>query len=154
MRLLKRLLACTILSLPATVGADDLSAPRTVEELLATYGWYVDQKRIDEVMALFMPDAILLSVANKASFNGTEEIAELLSGAWQRDDDGSQRRHLITGIHAFDETPETLKFMASFGVVGTTPEGDARAYNSGYYQGVARKTADGLRFERLDIAVD
>jgi hypothetical protein len=145
-----------LLGVPAmAVEAAELPPPRTVEDLMATYGWMVDRHDGEGVRRLFVDDATLVAPVPDTTVNGLDAIMDLLTDAWsQQPDTDRKRRHLITGVRAYAKRGDQVEFFATFGVVGTPDSGPSKAYNSGYYQGVAEMTDSGLKFRRLVIGVD
>lgn len=141
--------------LAMSVEAAELPPPRTVEDLMATYGWMVDRHDGDGVRRLFVDDATLVASGTDTTVSGLDAIMDLLTDAWsQQPETDRKRRHLITGIRAYAKRGDQVEFFATFGVVGTPDSGPSRAYNSGYYEGVAEMTASGMKFRRLVIGVD
>lgn len=136
------------------VNASEPKPPESVEELLATYGWFVDRKDITAVMALFEDDAWLYSPRTSTNIRGKKAIAEMFTSAWEQDGESSKRRHLITGIRSEVGEAAQVRFFATFGVIGTSAQGESKAYNSGYYEGVVSTTEGGIRFQRMTIGVD
>ena len=128
--------------------------PRTVQDLMAAYGWVTDRHDLGGVTALFEEDAIVTAPRIRATARGRDEIAKMLAPSGARVAAGDQRRHLITGVRELGRDAEGIRFHATFAVIGTPAEGGPQAYATGYYEGIARETGDGLKFRQLTIAVD
>jgi hypothetical protein len=128
---------------------------QTVQDLMGLFGWIVDRHDLAGVLELFVEDATLEAPKTNTTVRGRKAIGELLSGAWERQPvNERKRRHLITGVRAVGIDGSDTRLEASFGVVGTTDDGQTKVYASGTYEGVARTTSRGLRFVLLRIAID
>ena len=129
--------------------------PQSVQDLLALYGWLADRHDLAALLELFAQDARLESPKTKTTLQGREAIGGLLKAAWSRQPANEPaRRHLITGVRVVGAEGDESRFEATFGVLGTSSDGQAKVYATGYYEGVARSAPEGMLFVLLRIVLD
>jgi ketosteroid isomerase-like protein len=153
-----KVFAATLILIASSFSNMALSQPDNVEQinrLIADYGWYADNRDIQEYSGLFIDDAVFESPKMGLSLRGRQQIVDFMTARWKKQEEsGEQRRHIITGIAVTDVENETARYRAILTLTVKPKDGMPKIVLAGYYEAEVVKQGEDWRFARLIIHAD
>lgn len=110
-------------------------APRTPEELMSQFGQYVARRALDQLVALYEPDALFVPQPGIVH-RGRDAIRGALAGMLELSP------HLQTRVTEVHHVGETALVIVEWTLRGAAPDGSA-VTQSGSSADVLRRQADG-----------
>lgn len=124
---------------------EDLAA---IERLTYEYAMAVDTMQLDDLMDLFVPEAVFdPGPGGVPVMNNRDEIREFFNGTFE----GCKNLFHMTSNHIINLDGDSATGTVYYAAQGLTTDGDAFGAN-GYYGDTYTRTANGWKFQRRDAA--